>query len=201
MCLKKFEQCLELIKGPLFTFNVIYCYSKFFLRCHRHLASIFLNTSFSWSENIRLRTLSFPSSHYSLHRQSRVKLLFNQHPSFERASLAVQLVKNLQVSSIPGLGRSLGEGNGYPLQYSGLENSRDCIVQGIAESDTTEQLLLSLERPRNAALEEMNESVDCIFKTTQVIGKACVTMNPSSFSLRPQMITPVPGTCFNPGWL
>ena len=29
---------------------------------------------------------------------------------------------------IPGLGRSLGEGNGYPLQYSGLENSMDCIV-------------------------------------------------------------------------
>ena len=28
---------------------------------------------------------------------------------------------------IPGLGRSLGEKNGYPLQYSGLENSMDCI--------------------------------------------------------------------------
>ena len=32
---------------------------------------------------------------------------------------------------IPGSGRSPGEGNGYPLQYSGLENSRDCIVQSI----------------------------------------------------------------------
>ena len=30
--------------------------------------------------------------------------------------------------SIPGLGRSPGEGNGYPLQYSGLENSKDCTV-------------------------------------------------------------------------
>jgi len=29
--------------------------------------------------------------------------------------------------SISGLGRSSGEGKGYPLQYSGLENSRDCI--------------------------------------------------------------------------
>ena len=29
---------------------------------------------------------------------------------------------------ILGLGRSPGEGNGYPLQYSGLENSMDCIV-------------------------------------------------------------------------
>ena len=32
------------------------------------------------------------------------------------------------LGSIPGLGRSLGEGKGYPLQYSGLENSKDCIV-------------------------------------------------------------------------
>ena len=30
---------------------------------------------------------------------------------------------------IPGLGRSLEEGKGYPLQYSGLENSMDCMVQ------------------------------------------------------------------------
>ena len=32
------------------------------------------------------------------------------------------------LSSIPELGRSSGEGKGYPLQYSGLENSMDCIV-------------------------------------------------------------------------
>ena len=42
------------------------------------------------------------------------------------------------LGSIPGLGRSYGEGNGYPLQYSGLENSMDCIVHGVTESDTTE---------------------------------------------------------------
>ena len=35
---------------------------------------------------------------------------------------------------IPGLGRSPGEGNGYPLQYFGLENSMDCIVHGVAKS-------------------------------------------------------------------
>ena len=39
---------------------------------------------------------------------------------------------------IPGLGRPPGEGKGYSLQYSGLENSMDCIVHGVAESDTTE---------------------------------------------------------------
>ena len=31
------------------------------------------------------------------------------------------------LDSIPGLGRSSGEGKGYPLQYFGLENSMDCI--------------------------------------------------------------------------
>ena len=35
---------------------------------------------------------------------------------------------------IPGLGRSSGEGKGYPLQYSGLENYMDCIVHGVANS-------------------------------------------------------------------
>ena len=34
------------------------------------------------------------------------------------------------LGSISGLGRSPGEGKGYPLQYSGLENSVECIVHG-----------------------------------------------------------------------
>ena len=38
--------------------------------------------------------------------------------------------------SIPGSGRSPGEGIGYPLQYSGLENSMDCIVCEVAKSRT-----------------------------------------------------------------
>ena len=37
---------------------------------------------------------------------------------------------------IPGLGRSPGERKGYPLQYSGLENSMDCIVHGITKRRT-----------------------------------------------------------------
>ena len=57
------------------------------------------------------------------------------------ASLVAQLVKNLprntgDLGLIPGLGRSPGEGKGYPLQYSGLENSRDCIVHGVTKSQT-----------------------------------------------------------------
>ena len=34
------------------------------------------------------------------------------------------------------MGRSPGEGKGYPLQYSGLENSKDCIVHGVTKSWT-----------------------------------------------------------------
>ena len=50
---------------------------------------------------------------------------------------------------IPGLGRFLGEGNGYPLQYSGLKNFMGCIVHGLycpwarTESDTTERISLA----------------------------------------------------------
>ena len=52
-----------------------------------------------------------------------------------------QLVKNLacivgDLGSIPGFGKSPEEGNGYPLQHSGLENSMDSIVQGVAKSQT-----------------------------------------------------------------
>ena len=61
-------------------------------------------------------------------------------------SLVAQLVKNLpanagHVGSVPGLGRSLGEGNGNPLWYSCLENPVDreawwAIVHGAAKSRT-----------------------------------------------------------------
>ena len=64
-------------------------------------------------------------------------------------SLVAQLVRNPpagDLGSIPGLGRSPGEGKGHPLQYSGLENSMDCIVHGFAVSDTTERLSLWLKK-------------------------------------------------------
>ena len=50
------------------------------------------------------------------------------------------------LGSILGLGRSPGEVKGYPLQYSGLENSMDCIVSpwGCKELDTTRRHSLSL---------------------------------------------------------
>ena len=41
-----------------------------------------------------------------------------------------------ELGSIPELGRYPGEGKSYSLQYSGLENSMDCIVHGITKSRT-----------------------------------------------------------------
>ena len=57
----------------------------------------------------------------------------------ERAPLVAQLVKNLpamQETLVQFLRRSVGEGIGYPLQYSGLKNSMDCIVHGVTKSQT-----------------------------------------------------------------
>ena len=60
---------------------------------------------------------------------------------YSLASLVAQLVKNLYVmqdTQVQSLGWEdpLEKGKGHSLQYSGLENSRDCIVHGIAKSLT-----------------------------------------------------------------
>ena len=53
------------------------------------------------------------------------------------SSIDIESAYNVgDLGSIPGLGRSPGEGKGYPLQYSGLENSMDCIVHRVAKSQT-----------------------------------------------------------------
>ena len=56
--------------------------------------------------------------------------------AFWKDSLVAQLVNNLPECRRPGLGRSPGEGKGSPLQFSGLENSMDCIVLGVTKSWT-----------------------------------------------------------------
>ena len=65
------------------------------------------------------------------------------HGGFPDSSVGKESTCNaVDPGLIPGSGRSPWEGNGYPLQYSGLVNSRDCVLHGVAESDTTERLSL-----------------------------------------------------------
>ena len=59
-----------------------------------------------------------------------------QKSNSPRLHIPQNLVIKLLLGSIPVFGRSPGDGNGYPLQYSGLENSMDCIVHGVAKSQT-----------------------------------------------------------------
>ena len=54
---------------------------------------------------------------------------------FPGGSTGTEYICNMgDLGLIPGLGRHAGEGNGYPLQYSGLENSIDCIVHEVVKS-------------------------------------------------------------------
>ena len=63
------------------------------------------------------------------------------------ASLVAQLVKNPPIMRETWLGNIPGEGKGYPLQYSGLENSMDCRVPGVAKSWTRLSNFHCLSRP------------------------------------------------------
>ena len=57
--------------------------------------------------------------------------------TFPDSSVGKESICNAgDLRSIPGLGRSPGEGKGYSLQYSGLENSMDYIVRGVAKRRT-----------------------------------------------------------------
>ena len=87
----------------------------------------------------------------ALQRRQRIlaycQLLRKDIQAFPDSSLGKESACNAgDPSSIAGSGRSPGEGTGYPLQYSDLENSMDCTVHGVAKSWTwlTEQFSLSL---------------------------------------------------------
>ena len=67
----------------------------------------------------------------------QVRLCMHVYGSSPGSSNGKETACNAEdLGSISGWGRSPGEGNGNPLQYSGLENSMDCIVHGVAKSQT-----------------------------------------------------------------
>ena len=80
------------------------------------------------------------------HEVSNIALNFGKSCGTYRASLVTQMVESAcnaeDLGLIPGLGRSPGEGNGNPLQYSCLENPMEggawwATPHRVAESDTT----------------------------------------------------------------
>ena len=76
--------------------------------------------------------------------------------------------------SIPGLGRCPGEGNGYPLQYSGLENSMDCIVHGAAKSWTRlNDFHFTLHHPQKVPSGLSQPTLQTPEATTILISIAC----------------------------
>ena len=97
------------------------------------------------SHNIHLKfpfkyNLYFPSSH-NIH----LKFPFKYNLYFPCGLAGKETTCSVgDLGLIPGLGRSPGKGKGYPIQYSGLENSMNCTIHGVAESDMTEGVSLSL---------------------------------------------------------
>ena len=68
---------------------------------------------------------------------SNLTSIFSVASDFRGYSAGKESICNAgDLGSIPGLGRYPEEGNSYPLQYSALENSMDCIVHGVAKSPT-----------------------------------------------------------------
>ena len=99
--------------------------------------------------NVKINPLQsikyFSKANVSYEHQDKFFLIqhpIRQHMSFPGGSDTEESAcKTVELGSIPESGRSPGEGNGYPLQYSCLENSMDrgawwATVQMIAKSQT-----------------------------------------------------------------
>ena len=100
-----------------------------------------------------------------------------------QAFLVAQLVKESACNagdrgSIPGLGRSPGEGNGYPPPYSGLENFMKCMknFHGVTQSWTRLKRLSSSSSSsmENSALDSILKSRDITLPTKVRLVKAMV---------------------------
>ena len=106
-----------------------------------------MTSAFSWQKSVRYCPGSFvPKGQTCLLLEISLDfLLLHLTLGFPDSSVGKESTCNAgDLGSIPGLRRSPGEGKGYPLQYSGLENSMDCSLLGHKESDMTERLSLSL---------------------------------------------------------
>ena len=93
------------------------------------------------SKTVRQKEIPFYSQAVSQPFCSSQALVVRMRPThtggFPGSSAGKESTCNAgDLGSIPEFGRSPGEGKGYPLQYSGLESSMDCIVHGVSKSQT-----------------------------------------------------------------
>ena len=81
---------------------------------------------------------------------------------YSGGSASKELTCNVgDLGSIPGFQRYPGEGKGYPLQYSGLENSMDCIVHRVAKSQTRlKDILFHIESESHSVLSDSFDPMD-----------------------------------------
>ena len=101
------------------------------------LPCLFYNCSPNLSELIQSVTLNKSSSILKILNSIKVGYPRLYSWDFPCGSAGRESACNVgNLGSIPGLGRSPGEGKGYLFQYSGLENSMDCIVHRVTKSRT-----------------------------------------------------------------
>ena len=120
--------------------KTVFCFHQFLSAHLLGMRSILRGTHLSFP---LLPCLQRPVFSLTVNFSPCLKNQANLSPSRPRYSAGKESACNVgDLGSIPGLGRCPGEGNGSPLQYSGLENSMGCIYSpwGSKESDTTERL-------------------------------------------------------------
>ena len=84
-----------------------------------------------------MRILKRHFEHHAKHNPVHLTFMFIcSYISPLWVSLVAQLAKNPPAVRGTWVGKTPGEGIGYPLQYSGLESSRDCVVHGVTKSLT-----------------------------------------------------------------
>ena len=110
-----------------------------------------MNSVFSWQNSVSLCSASFctprpnllvtpgifwfPTFVFQFHHEKEIFCV--RRCGFSGGSAGKESAWNVgDLYSIPGLGRFPGEGNSYPLLYSGLENSMNSIVHGVTKSWT-----------------------------------------------------------------
>ena len=123
------------------------------------------------SKNLRIHSSIHVKARGNKWYSRKVLLVFLMAPLFSSRLSSVHQVAVEHFVCIPCPVPTLcslqywpGEGKGYPLQYSGLENSMDYTVHGVTKSDTTEWLSLSLLTwNRTRKINAIHQSVQCSF--------------------------------------